>query len=350
LYTGHPTWPDRLGQDLQHFTGSRATPFPPTAGRSIIRTALKDHSMNTNWQGVLPAATTQFKANESIDIDSTMKHLDAMIEAGVHGMIMLGTVGENCSLEAAEKVDLLKATVDHINGRIPVLTGVAEYTTRGACRFAEAADKAGVDGLMVLPGMVYKSDPRETMAHFRAVAKATGLPIMCYNNPVSYGVDISPEMFEELADEPKFVAIKESSEDCRRITDLRNRVGDRYILFSGVDDLFLESMMLGADGWVSGLVNAFPAENRLIWDLASAGRWAEAVEVYRWYTPLLHLDTHVKLVQYIKLAVQECGYGTEQLRAPRLPLVEPERSKILGIIRDAIKTRPNMAHYEAAAT
>jgi 4-hydroxy-tetrahydrodipicolinate synthase len=306
--------------------------------------------MEANWRGVFPAATTQFKSNEAIDIDATIRHLDAMIDAGVHGMIMLGTVGENCSLEFNEKIDLLKATVAHINGRVPVLSGVAEYTTRLACRYAEAAAKAGVDGLMVLPGMVYKSDPRETMTHFRAVAKATNLPIMCYNNPVSYGVDITPDMFDELADERKFVAIKESSENCRRITDLRNRCGDRYILFSGVDDLFLESMMLGADGWVSGLVNAFPAENRLIWDLASAGRWDEAVEVYRWYTPLLHLDTHIKLVQYIKLAVQECGLGSEMVRAPRLPLVDPERSQILSIIRQAIKTRPKASQFELAAS
>jgi 4-hydroxy-tetrahydrodipicolinate synthase len=279
--------------------------------------------MEANWQGVFPAATTQFKANEAIDVDATMRHLDAMIDAGVHGMIMLGTVGENCSLEFNEKIDLLKATVGHINGRVPVLSGVAEYTTRLACRYAEAAAKAGVDGLMVLPGMVYKSDPRETMTHFRAVAKATNLPIMCYNNPVSYGVDITPEMFDELADERKFVAIKESSENCRRITDLRNRCGDRYILFSGVDDLFLESMLLGADGWVSGLVNAFPAENRLSWDLASAGRWDEAVEVYR------------------------CS---EMLRAPRLPLLDPERSQNMAIIRHAIKTRPKAAQDELAAS
>lgn len=304
--------------------------------------------MNPNWEGVFPAATTQFKSDEALDIDATLRHVDAMIDAGVHGMIMLGTVGENCSLEFAEKIDLLKATVDHVDGRVPVLTGVAEYTTRLACRYAEAAEKTGVDGLMVLPGMVYKSDPRETIYHFRTVAKASDLPILCYNNPVSYGVDISPEMFDELADEPKFVAIKESSEDCRRITDLKNRCGDRYILFCGVDDLVLESLMLGATGWVSGLVNAFPAENRLLWDLASAGRWEDAVEVYRWYTPLLHLDTHVKLVQYIKLAVQECGYGSERLRAPRMPLVDPERSEILAIIRQAIKTRPDPARYEAA--
>ncbi len=306
--------------------------------------------MNSNWQGVFPAATTQFKANDSIDTEATLRHLEAMIEAGVHGMIMLGTVGENCSLEYQEKIDLVRATVAHVNGRVPVLTGVAECTTRLACRYAEAAAKAGVDGLMVLPGMVYKSDPRETVQHFRGVAQATGLPIMCYNNPVSYGVDITPEMFDEMADESKFVAIKESSENCRRITDLRNRCGDRYLLFGGVDDLFLESMLLGADGWVSGLVNAFPAENRLLWDLASAGRWDEAVKVYRWYTPLLHLDTHVKLVQYIKLAVQECGYGNERLRAPRLPLVDSERAHILGIIRQAIKTRPKATQYELAAS
>ena len=178
---------------------------------------------------------------------------------------------------------------------------------------------------MVLPAMVYKSDPRETMAHFRAVAAASDLPIMIYNNPVSYGVDITPEMFADLADEPKFVCIKESSENVRRITDIKNLCGDRYVLFCGVDDLVLEAVVLGAAGWVSGLVNAFPAENRLLWDLAIAGKYEEALKVYRWYTPLLHLDTHVKLVQYIKLAVHECGYGAELTRSPRLPLVGPER-------------------------
>ncbi len=191
---------------------------------------------------------------------------------------------------------------------------------------------------MVLPAMVYKSDPRETIAHYRSVARATDLPIMVYNNPVSYGVDITPEMFVDLGDEPKLVAIKESSENVRRITDLRNACGDRYILFCGVDDLVLESLLLGATGWVSGLVNAFPAENRLLWDLARAGRWDEARAVYRWYTPLLHLDTHVKLVQYIKLAQQECGLGSEMVRAPRLTLEGEERERVLAIIRRSIAT------------
>ena len=301
--------------------------------------------MNADWKGVYPAVTTHFHDDYSLDIAATLKHLDAMLEGGVHGFIMLGTVGENCSLEYAEKLEVLKATVDHIGGRVPVLTGVAEYTTALACRFAADAQKTGVDGLMVLPAMVYKSDARETMAHFRGVAAASDLPIMCYNNPVSYGVDILPEMFADLADEPKLVAIKESSENPRRITDLYNVVGDRYTLLCGVDDLALESVMLGAVGWVSGLVNAFPAENRLVWDLATAGRWDEAREVYRWYTPLLHLDTHPKLVQYIKLAVAECGYGSELTRPPRLPLVGAEREQILGVIRKAIETRPAAAAY-----
>ena len=302
--------------------------------------------MNLNWRGIFPAATTQFTPDQEVDVDATMRHLDAMVAAGVHGMIVLGTVGENCSLEFDEKVAVTKATVDLLGGRVPVLVGVAEYTTSLACRFAEAAQNAGVDGLMVLPAMVYKSDPRETITHFRTIARSVDLPIMCYNNPVSYGVDITPEMFDEMADEPRFVAIKESSNDPRRITDINNRCNGRYTLFSGVDDLAYESYMLGAVGWVSGLANAFPAENCLLWDLMTAGRMEEALEIYRWYTPLLHLDTHVKLVQYIKLANAECGFGTETVRAPKLPLVEPERSEILSIIRKAIETRPTRLSAE----
>jgi 4-hydroxy-tetrahydrodipicolinate synthase len=293
-----------------------------------------------NWRGVFPASTTQFKDDESLDLSATLNHVEMMIKAGVHGMIMLGTVGENASLSGEEKTAVLKATVDRVGKRIPVLTGVAENTTKCACRFAADAQKAGVDGLMLLPGMIYKSDPAETVAHFRAVAKASDLPIMCYNNPVSYGVDITPEMFADLADEPKFTAIKESSEDVRRITDLRNLCGDRYTLFCGVDDLVLESLLLGAEGWVSGLVNAFPDENKLLWDLATSGQWEKAVEVYRWYTPLLHLDTHPKLVQYIKLASAERGFGTEAVRAPRQKIAGAERDRILNIIKAGIANRP----------
>jgi 1-pyrroline-4-hydroxy-2-carboxylate deaminase len=285
--------------------------------------------------------TTQFRDDQSLDLGATAKHVGALLRAGVHGLIMLGTVGENGTLEYAEKLEVLRSTRQQVGGRVPVLTGVAECSTALACRFAADAQKRGIDGLMVLPAMIYKSDPHETIAHFRAVARASDLPILVYNNPVSYGVDITPTMFVDLADEPKFVAIKESSENVRRITDLKNLCGERYRLFCGVDDLVMESVLLGAIGWVSGLVNAFPAENRLLWDLATSGRSEEALRVYRWYTPLLHLDTHLKLVQYIKLAMAETGLGSEMVRAPRLPLVGAEREAILAIIQKAIQTRPS---------
>jgi len=295
--------------------------------------------MTVDWKGVFPAITTQFHPDESLDLAATAKHLETLIAAGIHGVVLLGTVGENTALENEEKLAVLREMKQVVRGRIPVLAGVAEYTTSMACRFAADAEKIGVDGLMVLPAMVYKSDQRETIAHFRTVARATGLPILAYNNPVSYGVDINPEMFAELAGEQNLVAIKESSENVRRITDLTNLLGSRYILFGGVDDLILESIVLGAQGWISGLVNAFPQENRLLWDLASSGEWEKARAVYRWYTPLLHMDTKVKLVQYIKLAMQETGLGSETVRAPRLPLVGEEREEILAIIRRAIATR-----------
>lgn len=296
--------------------------------------------MNVQWHGVFPAACTQFKADQSLDIPATLAHLDAMIDAGIHGLVMLGTVGENCSLEYAEKLSVLESTVRHVKGRVPVISGVAEYTTALGARFAKDAEKIGVDGLMVLPAMVYPADARETVEHFKTIARATSLPIMIYNNPVSYKVDILPETFAEFVDVKNIVAIKESSENPRRITDIRNAVKDRFILFCGVDDLVMESYILGAQGWISGLVNAFPAENRLLWDLLEAGRFEEAREVYGWYTPLLHLDTHPKLVQYIKLAAAECGFGSELTRAPRLKLVGEEREQVLKIIRKGIAERP----------
>jgi 4-hydroxy-tetrahydrodipicolinate synthase len=277
-----------------------------------------------------------------LDLPATTEHVGRLLDAGVHGLVMLGTVGENCSLDYEEKLAVLDATAERVGGRAPLLTGVAECTTRKACQFARDAQMAGATGLMVLPGMVYKSDPRETVAHFRAVAEATDLPIMIYNNPVSYGVDLLPEMFAELADLENVVAIKESSEDPRRMTDLRNLYGERFILFAGVDDLALESVMLGAEGWVSGLVNAFPEENRRLWDLAVAGRYEQALPLYRWYTPLLHLDTHPKLVQYIKLAMAVRGYGSEMVRAPRLPVAGDERQAIIQLVRRSIETLPNL--------
>ncbi len=303
--------------------------------------------MKVSWHGVFPAITTQFRSDHSLDLAATSKHLSAMIDAGIHGVVALGTVGENTTLDSAEKLEIIRELKQTARGRIPVLTGVAEYTTALACRFARDAEAAGAEGLMVLPGMVYKSDERETLTHFRTIAESTGLPIMIYNNPVSYGVDLLPHAFAELAKLSNIVAIKESSEDVRRLTDLRNTVGNRFILFGGVDDLILESIALGAEGWISGLVNAFPHENRELWDLATSGQWQKALELYRWYTPLLHLDTKVKLVQYIKLAMQETGLGSELTRPPRLPIIGAEREEILGIIRHSIATRPALSAVAA---
>lgn len=298
--------------------------------------------MQVNWSGVYPATTTQFGLDQSLDIPATVQHAVNLVDAGVDGLVMLGTVGENCSLEMAEKLDVLRATMTAVQGRVPVLTGVAEYTTAAAINLANAARVEGIDGIMLLPGMVYRSDPRETMAHFRAVAADGGLPVMCYNNPPAYGVDITPEMFASLVDEPNLVAIKESSDDPRRITDIVNLCGDRYILFCGVDDLIVEAAALGISGWVAGLVNAFPEETVLLWRLIRQRKMEEAITLYRWFTPLLHLDVHVKLVQNIKLAQAMTGPGNEMVRAPRLPLTDEERDYVVDIIRTAIETRPNI--------
>jgi 4-hydroxy-tetrahydrodipicolinate synthase len=297
-------------------------------------------AMRVEWTGIFPALTTQLTADQELDTEATMQHVEHLLAAGVHGVVMLGTLGEGTSLSAEEKRVLLAATVSTVDGRVPVLAGVAEYTTVAACRLAHDAEEIGADGLMVLPGMVYRSDARETLTHFRAVARASGLPVMVYNNPVSYGVDVTPALFAELADEDTLVAIKESSEDTRRIVDLRNAVGDRYVLFCGVDDIALEALAAGADGWLAGLVNAFPAETARLWELIAEANLEEARALYRWFMPLLHLDTHVKLVQYIKLAVAAVGWGTETVRAPRLPLEGEERERVLEIIRQGIADRP----------
>lgn len=298
--------------------------------------------MDKGWKGVFPAVTTQFHRDGSLDLDGTAHHLKILIASGVSGLVMLGSLGENTTLEPREKLTVVKLAIEVSRGRVPVLSGVAECSTELACGYARDMEKLGADGLMVLPAMVYKSDARETVAHFRAVARSSGLPILCYNNPIAYGVDITPEMFAELADEKTLVAIKESSGNVRRITDIINTVGDRYTIFCGVDDLIMESVLVGAQGWVAGLGLACPRENQYLWELLTSGQWEKAREIYRWYTPLLHLDTAIKFVQYIKLAIQECGLGTEWVRAPRLPLVAAEREQILAIIRKGIETRPEV--------
>lgn len=294
------------------------------------------------WSGVFPAITTQLKRDQSLDLDATARHAQVLIQSGVNGLIFLGSLGENQPLRADEKQLVIEAMVKAVNGRVKVLSGVAETSTSEACRYARDVEDLGVDGIMLMPAMLYKGDPRETMAHFRAVAKASDLPIMIYNNPISYGNDITPEMFAQLADEEKFVALKESSGDVRRITDLHNTVGDRYALFTGVDNLALEASILGIDGWVAGSGIAFPFENQYFWELTRRGEWDKAREIYRWFTPLLHLDVSTKFVQYIKLAVQETGLGKEEVRAPRLTLAGEERKRILKIIHDGIKSRPRI--------
>jgi 4-hydroxy-tetrahydrodipicolinate synthase len=301
------------------------------------------------WNGVFPAVTTQFNADESLNIPATQKQMERLIQGGVHGFIMLGTVGENCSLRAEEKRKVLSAAKEVVNGRIPILSGVAEFTTAEAAQYARDAAKIGIDGLMALPGMVYKSDTRETLEHFRAVARASDLPIMIYNNPLVYGVDIKPETFKELAAEKTIVAIKESSDDPRRITDLHNLYGDRFILFCGVDDLVVESCALGIEGWVSGLTDVFPEESVELWNLCQAGRFAEARALYRWFTPLLHLDTETKLVQHIKLGQQMVGIGSEKVRAPRRELVGEERTRIMKLYETALSTRPQLGSRARSA-
>jgi len=299
--------------------------------------------MKPQWQGVFPAITTQMKKDGALNLDATALHADALIQSGVTGLIFLGSLGENQSLTPEEKRRVIEAMVKVVNGRVPVLSGVAEASTAEACRYARDCERLGLDGFMLMPPMIYKSpDPRESIAHLRSVARVTGLPIMIYNNPISYGHDITPELFAELADQKNFVALKESSANTRRITDLQNAVGGRYAIFTGVDDLVLESAILGIDGWVAGSGIAFPAENQHFWELTRRGEWDRARELYRWFTPLLHLDTHPKFVQYIKLAVQECGLGAEWTRPPRLPLAGEERKQVLKVIHDGIENRPKL--------
>ncbi|MBI1383637.1 MAG: dihydrodipicolinate synthase family protein [Rhizobiales bacterium] len=295
-----------------------------------------------SWKGVFPALMTEMTRDGAIDLEATQRHVRSCLAAGCEGFIMLGTLGENCSLSRAEKLEVVAAARDAAGGKVPVLSGVAEYTTRDAASYAREVAEVGADGLMVLPSMVYQQDQREALAHFGTIARATDLPIMIYNNPVSYKLDVTDETFAELAQFDTIVSVKESSHDSRRITDMINRLGDRYVIFCGVDDLVLENLAFGASGWVAGLVNAFPKESVALYKLAKAGRLEEALAIYRWFMPLLHLDVDVKLVQMIKLANQMTGEGAEWVREPRLPLVGEERARVEAIVRRGIETRPKL--------
>ncbi|WP_105168392.1 dihydrodipicolinate synthase family protein [Pseudoalteromonas sp. T1lg23B] len=298
------------------------------------------------WQGVYPAVTTQFNDDGSINFETTKSMIDALINEGVHGIIVLGTVGENCSLRAEEKRDVLKAAKEVVAGRVPLLTGVAETTTQFAIEFCQDAEKIGIDGLMVLPGMVYRSTEREAIYHYQQIARSMSLPVMIYNNPVTYGVDVSIEGMKVLANEENIVAIKEATTDTRRITELQSAFADRFIIFGGVDDIALESLMLGATGWISGLTNVFPRESVAIYELARQGRYEEAKEIWRWFLPLLRLDTIPTLVQCIKYAEQLAGRGSEVTRAPRLSLPEDEKAMINRLYDEAMTTRIDLSKFK----
>ncbi|MFT4603331.1 MAG: 4-hydroxy-tetrahydrodipicolinate synthase [Rhodothermales bacterium] len=296
--------------------------------------------MSVTWEGVFPAVTTKF--NDALEIDAhwTEVNLEAQIAAGAAGIVVSGSLGEASTLSMEEKAELVELTVRLVKGRVPTICGIAQRTTADACTMCKMAEAAGAQGLMLLPPMLYTSDRRETITFLRTVAAATDLPIMLYNNPVAYNVDLTPEMLQELADEPKFEAVKESSDDVRRITDIVNLVGDRYAIFTGVDNVALEALMLGAVGWIAGLVDAFPRETVAIYNLARQGRYAEALKIYRWFMPLLHLDVNIKLVQNIKLAESMVGLGTETVRPPRLPLAGEERTRVIATINEALANRP----------
>jgi 1-pyrroline-4-hydroxy-2-carboxylate deaminase len=292
------------------------------------------------WKGVFPALTTKFTADDKIDFALFEKNLKAQLDAGMEGVILGGTLGEASVLSNDEKFDLVKFTVEKVAGKIPVVMNIAEGSTREAVKLAIEAEKCGAKGLMMLPPMRYKSDHRETVTYFKAVAESSSLPIMIYNNPIDYKIEVTLDMFAELADNKNIQAVKESTRDVSNVTRMINRFGDRFKILCGVDTIAMEELMLGADGWVAGLVCAFPKETVAVYKLTKAGNIEEALRIYRWFLPLLELDIHPKLVQYIKLAEQETGIGSEYVRAPRLILAGEERERILKIIRDGIKARP----------
>lgn len=296
--------------------------------------------MKPNWTGVYPAVTTNFFEDQSLDIPTFELNIKAQLDAGVHGVIICGSLGENGVLSKDEKLQLLESAKNTIADRVPVIMTVAECVTAEAISFVKACASAGADGFMTLPPMRYPSDDRETLHYLHKVADATDLPVMAYNNPLAYRTFVSIEMFKSLADNPHFEAMKESTGDIRYMTDIINAFGGRFKILSGVDDLAFESLVMGADGWVAGLVDAFPRETVVIYELVKQGRIAEAREIYRWFFPLLHLDVSTKFVQNIKLAEVATGIGTEWVREPRLPLVGEERANVLKVIEDALKVRP----------
>ncbi len=305
--------------------------------------------MSINWKGVFPALTTKFTSDDAVDLEMFRVNLDAQMKAGIHGMILGGSLGEASVLTTEEKSTLVKFAVDYVEDKIPVVLNIAEGATREAINQAALAKAWGCKGIMALPPMKYKSDERETVTYFKEIANSTELPIMIYNNPVDYKIEVTPDMFAELIECENIQAVKESTRDVTNVTRMINRFGDRLKILCGVDTLAMEELLMGADGWVAGLVCAFPAETVTIYNLVKAGRIREATEIYRWFMPLLELDIHPKLVQYIKLAETQEGIGTEKVRGPRLTLVGEERKRILKVINDGIASRPDLNKYSQPA-
>ena len=298
--------------------------------------------MKPDWKGIYPALTTKFTEDDQLDILTYLNNVDVQMNAGIHGCVIAGSLGEASTLTQDEKVSLLTQTLSHVNGRISVIMNIAEQSTKEAVTAAKNAQEAGADGLMMLPPMRYISDDRETIEFYKAVATSCDLPIMTYNNPHDYKIEITIPMFEELLKMETIQATKESTRDVTNVTRMRNAFGDDIKILCGVDTLALEELVLGADGWVAGLVDAFPRETVVIYELVKQNRIAEATKIYRWFMPLLELDIHPKLVQNIKMAEVKTGIGTENVRPPRLPLTGEERTRVQNIIDDALAKRPEM--------
>ncbi|SDM36771.1 dihydrodipicolinate synthase family protein [Kriegella aquimaris] len=302
--------------------------------------------MKIEWRGVMPAVTTKFTAEDKLDMNMFKVNIKAQLDAGVHGIILGGTLGEASTLTDEEKKTLVVETVDFVEGKVPVIINIAEQTTKGAIAAAHRAEEQGASGLMMLPPMRYKANEHETVIYFSEVAKNTDLPIMIYNNPIDYGIEVTLDMLEVLLKHDNIAAVKESTRDISNITRIKNRFGDRLKTFTGVDTLGMESLLMEADGWVAGLVCAFPAETVAIYELVKAGRIKEALAIYRWFLPLLELDISPQLVQNIKLAELATKIGTEHVRAPRLPLIGDERERVLNIIAHGLATRPTLPAYK----
>ncbi|MEJ7684587.1 MAG: dihydrodipicolinate synthase family protein [Segetibacter sp.] len=298
-----------------------------------------------NWQGIYPALLTPFNNNDCIDFKTFENNLNAQADAGIDGAILGGSLGEASTLNNEEKKHLLICARETVKGKIPVIMNIAEQATKEAVKAAQNAEKDGADGLMLLPPMRYKADERETVEYFRTIAANTSLPLMIYNNPYDYKIEVTLDMFEQLEVIPTIQAVKESTRDVSNVTRMKNKFGNRFKILCGVDTLALEELALGADGWVAGLVNAFPDETVVIYRLMKAGNYNEALKIYRWFLPVLELDIHPKLVQYIKLAATQTGLSSEYVRAPRLQAEGTEREKVLKIINQAILTRPGLPEY-----